>query len=109
MQILADGGLWGLGLFVLALIILVRSIKSHSFMLPSSAFAAGLFIYQGVDRIWAISSGLFLVLSCSSFVLSGTQLRMNRLRCWSGAASYIVGICVPLLAIALLYFSDGRP
>ncbi len=108
-QILADGGLWGVGIIALALIVLVRSLSSNSFSFTSLTFAAGLFVYQGVDRIWAIASGLFLILSCSSFVLSGIQLRINRLRCRSGAASYVVGICVPFLAIALLYCSDGRP
>ena len=63
----------------------------------------------GVDRIWAISSGLFLILSLNSYVSSGIQLRKNRQRYRSGTISYAVGICVPLLAFALLYFSDGRP
>ena len=77
--------------------------------MPSIAFAAGLFVYQGVDRIWAISSGLFLILSFNSYVSFGFQLKKNRQRFWSGTVSYAAGICVPLLAIALVYFSDGRP
>jgi hypothetical protein len=108
-QILADGGVWGVGLFVLAFIALFRSIKHQPYTLPSLVFAAGLFVYQGVDRIWAISSGLYLMLSLNSYLLSGIQLRKNRRRYRSGTISYAVGICVPLLAFALLYFSDGRP
>jgi hypothetical protein len=108
-QILADGGVWGVGLFVLAFIALFRSIKHQPYTLLSIVFAAGLFVYQGVDRIWAISSGLYLMLSLNSYLLSGIQLRKNRRRYRSGTISYAVGICVPLLAFALLYFSDGRP
>ena len=44
-QILADGGLWGVGCIVQASIVLLRSIRSQSFALPSLAFAAGLFVY----------------------------------------------------------------
>ena len=119
MQILADGGLWGLGLFLLALIVLVRSIKSPSFVLPSLAFAAGLFVYQGVDRIWAISSGLFLILSAGSYFsdLFESQVDDCRLSMLIPEASdyflsgltFMLSLLCPCASLLLFFAAAGRP
>ena len=118
-QILADGGLWGLGLFLLALIVLVRSIKSPSFVLPSLAFAAGLFVYQGVDRIWAISSGLFLILSAGSYFsdLFESQVDDCRLSMLIPEASdyflsgltFMLSLLCPCASLLLFFAAAGRP
>ncbi len=116
-QILADGGIWGVGFFVLAFIVLFRSVKNHSFTLPSLAFASGLFVYQGVDRIWAISSGIVVVILNASFLFSFVNkrpfielsLHERFVRRISSTALFSLSTCSTVLLIILIAFSDGRP
>ena len=113
-QILADGGLWGVGCIALALIVLMRSIRLNSLALPSLAFAAGLFVYQGVDRIWAISSGLWIVLVVASISSNyGPSERFKGFGVdFDGFIVSIVGSAscfVPLFGVMIYSFYSGRP
>ena len=119
-QILADGGIWGVGCIALALIIFVRSMKSDSFGLHSLAFAAGLCAYQGVDRIWAISSGLFLILVASSCFADQFHPR-SKIREGShvtfasfffSATPYLtmlLSFMAPCILLMLIFAAAGRP
>ena len=110
-QILADGGVWGGGCILLVLMILLRSSKSKAFALPSLAFAAGLLVYQGVDRIWAMGTGLCVILLSSSFLLRPLALPMVCLPVKRLAAQSVrlVGLSLPVVSLFLIFFSDGRP
>lgn len=110
-QILADGGVWGGGCILLVLMILLRSSRSKAFALPSLAFAAGLLVYQGVDRIWAMGTGLCVILLSSSFLLRPLALPMVCLPVKRLAAQSVrlVGLSLPVVSLFLIFFSDGRP
>ena len=110
-QILADGGLWGVGCIVLALIVLLRSTRQQSLTLPSLAFAAGLFIYQGVDRIWAISSGLYIVLLslASFFSIDCFFCKPVRPVSRSACITILLGATLPVINFLLVILGAGRP
>ena len=67
-QILCDGGIWALVIIMIAFSLLRNRLAGSGILLQ--AFGVGLLLYQGVDRIWAISSGLYVILLSSSFLLS---------------------------------------
>ena len=117
-QILADGGLWGVGLIAFSIITFLRSTKFQYLSLPSIVFCAGLFVYQGIDRIWAIPSGLTLVTASASMLFSlgykdkgavVASIFNENLRRLSAWFLYSLAMCLPLLVFMLIYFSDGRP
>ena len=115
-QIVVDGGLCGVGLIMLSMIIFLRSIEFPHISLPSIVFCSGLFVYQGVDRIWAIPSGLTLVTASASMLFSlgckgavDASIFNENLRRLSAWFLYSLAMCLPLLVFMLIYFSDGRP
>ena len=74
-QILCDGGIWALVIIMIAFFLLRNRLTGSGVLLQ--VFGVGLLLYQGVDRIWAISSGLYVILLCSSFCCLASSKRLS--------------------------------
>ena len=80
-QILADGGLFSV---LIIFFVLFRTFGKINFedlfsrdllmSLQFVCFGVGLVVYQAVDRVWAIHSGLWMILFSFSFLLCGLGL-----------------------------------
>ena len=114
-QILCDGGIWAAVLTSLVVILVLRSVMSKLCELPVMAFGAGLLIYQGVDRIWAIPSGLIVIIVSAALLLDfkvikngpdGWARLISRLSSWLACVNSAFALA---LCMFLLYISDGRP
>ena len=89
----------------MALIILRRSIRLESLDLPFLVFAAGLFVYQGVDRVWSMGTGLFIILSGFSRLGQMTELSVPFLFVRRLAARFVMFVGWILPIVSMSYFS----
>ena len=110
-QILSDGGFWAVGFILFAVTCVLLSRKPGGLAVPWAVFASGLLVYQGVDRIWAISSGLYIILVTSSLHSSfevGAQL-IQRIRAFCASGVYLLSGVIPACYVMALIYGTGRP
>ena len=117
MQIAADGGIWGVLCFSLAFLFLSRCRIERGQGWCIAAFSPGLIVYQAVDRIWSISSGLWLILvsiglcfgaarQCKATLVRRSFLGVEAIRVSSFV--YTLSLSLPFLAIYSAFWLDGR-
>ena len=88
--------------------LLVPSVDVYLIALPLAA-------YQGVDRIWAIPSGLFVTIVSAALVLNfsasekGGKLVPLALGELNLNLTRLCSVLCPVFVVLLIVFSDGRP
>ena len=112
--IYSNFGGWGdlkVVLICLAVWLLLKSIVLDKFDLPVVVFSVGLLVYQGVDRIWAIPSGLYMNLISISLlgVFREASQRFSLLRVFSGKMAYCLSCGLMILYFFAVPINSGRP